>query len=190
MYLDEHVDMEIATKRILWGKLMNSGQTCIAPDYLLCTKSTQDKFLKVADRIIKELYPGNIRTNSDYARIITKRHFQRLCSLMQNQKVAIGGLTDEKDLFIEPTILVDVSVNDDVMKEEIFGPILPIININDMNEAITFINRREKPLALYVFSKNSKVINTFLDKTSSGGTKVTILFLLTFNNILFFRCIY
>ncbi|CAH0564103.1 unnamed protein product [Brassicogethes aeneus] len=169
VYIDDNVDIFITAKRILWAKLTNVGQTCVAPDYILCSKTTQEKIIKACEQVLKEMLPNGARESQDYGRIISKRHFRRLVNLLQNQKVAIGGAIDEKDLFIEPTILTDVSINDDVMKEEIFGPILPIVNVNNVDEAISFINSREKPLALYVFSKTRKITELFLEKTSSGG---------------------
>lgn len=113
-----------------------------------------------------------IKESKDYGRIVNQKHFDRISNYLVNQNIAFGGQTDPKELFVHPTILVDVNLNDPVMKEEIFGPILPIVNVNSADEAIDFIKKREKPLALYVFTKSSKVKEAFLSDTSSGGVVV------------------
>ncbi|KAL1497377.1 hypothetical protein ABEB36_008358 [Hypothenemus hampei] len=163
------VDIQMATKRILWGKFTNCGQTCVAPDYLLCDKEVQEKFLKCAEKCIQEFFGENIKKSKDFARIINERHFYRICNLLKDKKIAIGGNVDLENLYISPTILVDINPDDDIMKEEIFGPVLPIVNVRNANEAIKFINAREKPLALYVFTKRTEVKQKFLEETSSGG---------------------
>ncbi|XP_050299194.1 aldehyde dehydrogenase, dimeric NADP-preferring-like [Anthonomus grandis grandis] len=168
-YIDSTANVEIATKRILWGKFINAGQTCVAPDYLLCTKEIQEQVISYADKFIKDFFGNNIKESKDYARILNERNFMRVCNLLKNQKIALGGNVDAQDLYISPTILIDVKPEDDIMQEEIFGPIFPIINVRDANEAIQFINKREKPLALYVFTKNKKIKDLFLTNTSSGG---------------------
>uniref|UniRef100_A0A6M2DG71 Aldehyde dehydrogenase n=1 Tax=Xenopsylla cheopis TaxID=163159 RepID=A0A6M2DG71_XENCH len=170
VYLDNTADIEIATRRILWGKCINAGQTCIAPDYLLCTKAVQEQFLNCANKVFKEWYGDAVKDSPDLCRIVTDRHFQRLSGFLQNNgKVAIGGEVDASQKFIQPTILVNVKPTDPVMQEEIFGPILPIINVDNAYDAIKFINEREKPLALYIFSNNKDDTNLILQNTSSGG---------------------
>lgn len=168
-YIDSTADIEIATKRILWGKFSNCGQTCVAPDYVLCDKEVQEKFVKCVEKYLKSFFGENIKQSKDYARIVNERHFLRICNLLKNQKVALGGEMDAQELYIAPTVLVDVKPEDDVMNEEIFGPILPILNVIDAREAVKFINSREKPLALYVFTNDRKVQEYFLENTSSGG---------------------
>ncbi|CAG9767457.1 unnamed protein product [Ceutorhynchus assimilis] len=168
-FIDSTADIAMATKRILWGKFSNCGQTCVAPDYLLCTQEVQEKFLQHAEKYIKEAFGSNIKQSKDLARIINERSFIRICNLLRNQKIAFGGNVDAQELYISPTILVDVKPDDDIMKEEIFGPVLPIVIVKDAQEAVNLINSKEKPLAMYVFTKNQKIKDLFLTKTSSGG---------------------
>ncbi|XP_058830515.1 aldehyde dehydrogenase, dimeric NADP-preferring-like isoform X3 [Topomyia yanbarensis] len=168
-YIDSTADIPIATKRILWGKFINAGQTCIAPDYLLCSKQVQQQFLAEAKKILAEWYGSNPKDSPDLCRIINQQHFQRLSAMIKGANVAIGGETDSQEKYIAPTILVDVSPNDPVMQDEIFGPILPIINVENAYDAIHFINSREKPLALYIFSANKKDQRTLINGTSCGG---------------------
>ncbi|KAL9912834.1 aldehyde dehydrogenase type III isoform 7-T13 [Glossina fuscipes fuscipes] len=168
-YIDRSVELRTAVKRILWGKLINCGQTCIAPDYVLCSKEIEKKFVAEAKDILKEWYGDNIRDSPDLSRIINKNHFERLLCYMKRGKVAIGGSYTPAERFIEPTIIVDVKPDDPVMQEEIFGPILPILNVESAYEAIKFINGREKPLALYVMSNSNETVKLFQTKTFSGG---------------------
>ncbi|XP_058019831.1 aldehyde dehydrogenase family 3 member A2 [Ahaetulla prasina] len=156
-------------RRITWGKYMNCGQTCIAPDYILCNPSIQKTVVEFIKKNVKEFYGENVKDSPDYERIVSKRHFKRLMGLLEGQKVAYGGETDESSCFIAPTILTDVNPEAPVMQEEIFGPILPIVTVKGVEEAIQFINQREKPLALYVFTNSNKVIDKMIAETSSGG---------------------
>ncbi|KAF7275515.1 hypothetical protein GWI33_011642, partial [Rhynchophorus ferrugineus] len=165
-------NIEVAAKRILWGKFANSGQTCVAPDYVLCSKEVQEKFIACAKNLMNEFYGDNVKQSKDFARIVNERNFIRVANLLKNQTVAIGGQMDAQERFIHPTILIDVKPDDDVMKEEIFGPILPIVNVESPQEAIKFINEREKPLALYIFTKKQSVKDLFLMNTSSGGVTI------------------
>lgn len=152
VYLDNTVDFETATKRILWGKFINVGQTCIAPDYIICTKEVEVKFLEQAKKILQEWYGDEPQRSPDLCRIINQNHFNRIQGLMKAGNIAIGGRVDVEERYIEPTILVDVKDTDLVMKEEIFGPLLPIYNVNNAYDAIEFIKARPKPLVLYVFT--------------------------------------
>uniref|UniRef100_A0A8C6L7N7 Aldehyde dehydrogenase n=1 Tax=Nothobranchius furzeri TaxID=105023 RepID=A0A8C6L7N7_NOTFU len=162
-YIDKTCDLSIACRRIAWGKYTNCGQTCIAPDYILCEPSIQD-------RVIEEgFYTADPKTCPDYGRIINQRHFKRILTLLEDSTVAAGGENDESGCYIAPTVLRDVKPEAKVMQEEIFGPLLPILPISGLDEAIKFINKGEKPLALYVFSSDEKVINRMRDETSSGG---------------------
>lgn len=172
VYLDDTVDVDIAARRILWGKCLNAGQTCIGPDYLLCSKHTQVKFIEAAKKILREWYGENPQDSPDLCRIITDNHFKRLYGYLQEGKVAIGGRTDAGERYIEPTILTDVKPTDSIMQDEIFGPLFPIINIDCVDEAVEFINQKEKPLALYIFSADKSSVNTLLENTSSGGVCV------------------
>ncbi|KAJ1530499.1 hypothetical protein ONE63_005397 [Megalurothrips usitatus] len=172
VYLDNSVNLNIAVKRIIWGKLVNAGQTCIAPDYILCTRETQEKFVAKAKEVLKEFYGPNPKSSPDLCRIVSDRQFQRLREYLKCGKVAVGGEVDASERYIAPTILVDVQPSDRVMQEEIFGPILPIYNVDNAYEAIKFINSRDKPLALYIFSENRKETDLLIRNTSSGGVGV------------------
>ncbi|XP_049962956.1 aldehyde dehydrogenase, dimeric NADP-preferring-like isoform X1 [Schistocerca serialis cubense] len=169
VYLDSTANMDIAVKRILWGKCLNAGQTCVGPDYLLCTKDLEKRFIAIAKEVLREWYGDNPKNSPDLARIVTDRHFQRLQAFLSNGTVAIGGETDQSEKFISPTILTDVKPSEPVMQEEIFGPILPIINVDSAFEALKFINNRPKPLTLYIFSTDKTVQNLFLEQSSSGS---------------------
>ncbi|KAM6175215.1 aldehyde dehydrogenase family 3 member A2 isoform 1-T1 [Erethizon dorsatum] len=171
-YVDKDCDLDIVCRRITWGKWMNCGQTCIAPDYILCEASLQNQIVQKIKETVKEFYGENIKESPDYERIINLRHFKRLQSLLEGQKIAFGGETAEATRYIAPTILTDVDPKSKVMQEEIFGPILPIVPVKNADEAINFINEREKPLALYIFSHNNKLIKRMIDETSSGGVTV------------------
>ncbi|XP_017370391.1 aldehyde dehydrogenase family 3 member A2 isoform X2 [Cebus imitator] len=168
-YIDKDCDLDIVCRRITWGKYMNCGQTCIAPDYILCEASLQNQIVQKIKETVKEFYGENVKESPDYERIINHRHFKRILSLLEGQKIAFGGETDEATRYIAPTVLTDVDPKTKVMQEEIFGPVLPIVPVKNVDEAINFINEREKPLALYVFSHNNKLIKRMIDETSSGG---------------------
>lgn len=171
-YIDDTVDIELAASRILWGKTINSGQTCIAPDYVLCNKSVEKKFLEVIPKVLKEKFGENIQYSNDFCRIINSNHFNRIINLLKDQEIAIGGKNDPSEKYIEPTICINVDPKSPLMSEEIFGPILPIIQVNNAADAIHFINGREKPLALYVFSNDKQISDLFINETSSGATIV------------------
>ncbi|RZC34070.1 Aldedh domain containing protein, partial [Asbolus verrucosus] len=141
-------------------------------DYIICNREVQDNFVKCAQEILLEFFSNDAKQSPDLCRIINDRQFQRLVNLMKGNKVAVGGATDSSERFIEPTILVDVNPNDPIMQEEIFGPILPIVNVNDAFEAMKFINAREKPLVFYIFSNSKKDVDLLVNNTSSGGVLV------------------
>ncbi|XP_061505657.1 aldehyde dehydrogenase family 3 member B1 isoform X8 [Anopheles gambiae] len=168
-YLDGTANIAIAARRILWGKFINAGQTCIAPDYILCSKQVQKQFLEEARKVLNEWYGANPKDSPDLCRIINQNHFQRLTSLLKGANVAIGGETDLQDRYISPTILIDVKSTDPVMQDEIFGPILPILNVDNAYDAIKFINSRDKPLSIYIFSENEKDRKAIIENTSCGG---------------------
>lgn len=153
VFIDSSTNFDIAAKRIVWGRYINAGQTCIAPDYLLCTKEVQQKIIPAIEKALKQFYGEDPKSSPDYGRIINGRHFERISALLKGCTVAIGGETDEKNKYVAPTVVVNVSPTDGIMQEEIFGPILPIVNVDNAYEAIKFINSKEKPLALYIFSK-------------------------------------
>uniref|UniRef100_H2SR52 Aldehyde dehydrogenase n=1 Tax=Takifugu rubripes TaxID=31033 RepID=H2SR52_TAKRU len=168
-YIDKDCDIAVACRRITWGKFVNCGQTCIAPDYVLCEPSIQSRVIEEITKNIKEFYTDNPKTFDDYGRIINQQHFKRLVALMGGGKVAVGGDSDESECYIAPTVLKDVTAESKVMKEEIFGPLLPIVNVSGVDEAIRFINDREKPLVVYVFSNQNKLIKRLIAETSSGA---------------------
>lgn len=167
--VDETADIELSAKRIMWGKLMNAGQICVAPDYILVNKKVKDSFIKAAVKQIRGFYGDDPQKSIDYCRIINEKHFDRLSNYLKDGDIVFGGKTDRDDLYIEPTIIDDVKWDDTIMQEEIFGPILPIIEYEDLNKVIEKINSLEKPLALYIFSRNKKTQEKILKETSSGG---------------------
>ncbi|NJM73918.1 MAG: aldehyde dehydrogenase [Scytonema sp. RU_4_4] len=167
--VDSDINIEHTARRITWGKFLNAGQTCIAPDYLLVNKKIKENFLNDLQKCLQEFYGDNPTTSSDYARIINKKHFDRLATLLKEGKVRIGGETNSSELYIAPTVLDNVSLTDNIMQEEIFGPILPVIEYTDITEAIDLINSKPKPLALYLFSNNKNLQQKVLQETSSGG---------------------
>lgn len=166
--IDKNVDMVVAAKRVVSGKCMNAGQTCVAPDYVLVHEDVHAEFVKACASQIAVFYGKNPKTSPDFARIINQRHTQRLVSLLKSlnheAKVLVGGLdsVDEKEKYVPPTIITNVDPSCAVMQEEIFGPILPVLKVKSIKQAITFINNRPHPLACYVFSKSSPTISQVL----------------------------
>ena len=167
--VDADVKLDVAARRIGWGKFINAGQTCIAPDYILVDRRIKDEFIDRLRATIAEFFGDNPAQSSDFGRIIHERHFDRLTQFLCDGDVAIGGDSSREQRYIAPTVLDNVSWDDAVMKEEIFGPILPVLTYDSLDEAIASINERPKPLALYVFSNSSDVHDRVLNSTSSGG---------------------
>ena len=172
--IDKNCDLKKAAKRVVWAKLINNGQVCIAPDYVLIHEEIKNKFVKYVINSIKKLYGDNINNSQSYCRIVNNNHFKRLKnliddSLKNNSKILYGGNTDSNENYIEPTLIENIDKNSKIFNEEIFGPILPIFTFKKIDEAITFINKKNKPLALYIFSSDKKNINKVLGETSSGG---------------------
>jgi len=165
-------DINTTVKRIIWAKFLNAGQTCIAPDYILIEKSIEEKFHKALVNEIEKYYKTNDEIEENYTRIINVKNFERLDKLIDKEKVCFGGNTNKENRFISPTIMKDVSFEDEIMKDEIFGPILPIITFVDIDEAIKKVKERPKPLACYIYSKNRKMINKILEEISFGGGAV------------------
>jgi aldehyde dehydrogenase (NAD+) len=166
--VDESADIGIAAKRIAWGKAMNAGQTCIAPDYILVNEKIKVQLLQKLADAFNNFFGKSIRQSEYYGRIINQRAFDRLLNLMQEEEIWWGGKTDRESLFISPTILNNVEPTSPIMQEEIFGPLLPVISFNEINEAIECINSKEKPLSLYYFGNENKA-EEIINKTSSGG---------------------
>ena len=165
----EDANIKLAAKRIAWGKFFNAGQTCVAPDYLYVHSSIKIEFLRKLQVAVKELYGENALENEDFTRIVSERHFERLTGFINNGKISFGGNHQLANLTIEPTILTDVSWNDEVMQEEIFGPILPVMEFTSMEGILEDINRRPKPLAFYIFSENKTVQQQVVNAVSFGG---------------------
>lgn len=162
-------NIDLAAKRIVFGKFSNAGQTCIAPDYLLVHKSVRPALLAKMEQYIKELFGERPRQEGRYAAIVTERHTKRLAAFIEQAHVIRGGSYDIADRHIEPTLIDQVTPDDPIMQEEIFGPVLPVFDFDDLAEAITFIRKFEKPLALYTFSSDQAEINTILQNVSFGG---------------------
>ncbi len=160
-------NLKICVKRLVWGKFVNAGQTCIAPDYVLVHKSIEKDFLAMLKKEI-ELAQLSL-DNQNYAQIISEKHFDRLVNLIEPEKVFMGGSYDRSKRLVEPTVLTNVSVGDKVMEDEIFGPILPVLTYDDLDNTISFIKSRPKPLALYLFSESSVLRKKILREVSFGG---------------------
>lgn len=167
--VDETVNLEVGSRRIVWGKFFNAGQTCTAPDYILVQRSFRDTLVEKLCQRVREFYGDDPRQSPDFPRIINAKHFDRVSKLLGSGRIAVGGITAADERFIAPTILVDVQPNDPVMQEEIFGPVLPVLTYDRIEEAIAFVNAREKPLALYIFSNDKTMQERILADTSSGG---------------------
>ncbi|CAB0002266.1 unnamed protein product [Nesidiocoris tenuis] len=172
VYLDDSVNVKLAAKRILWGKCVNAGQTCIAPDYVMCNKDVEQKLIDASKEIIQEWYGQDVSKSQDYPRIVNDNHYRRVAKFLKDGQIAVGGQSKEDERFIAPTLLTGVQPGDQVMSEEIFGPVLPIVNVGSAKEAIDFINSRAKPLSLYIFSTNPQVQELILNNTSSGSVVV------------------
>ena len=170
--VDQTADIKLAARRIVFGKYLNCGQTCVAPDYVYCHRSIKDKLIKEVKKQIQKQYGKQPLHNPNYGKIINEKHFDRITGLIDEKKVVHGGNSERKTLRIEPTVMDNVTFSDAVMQEEIFGPILPVIEYENLEQAISYINANSKPLALYVFSENNAAIETILQKTASGGVSI------------------
>ncbi|MDE3183919.1 MAG: aldehyde dehydrogenase [Bacteroidota bacterium] len=166
--VDGSANIDIAAKRIAWGKVINAGQTCIAPDYLLVHESVKAKLLEKLAEAFNKMLGSSMRQSEHYGRIVNERAFKRLIQLLEGENIWWGGKFDEESLFISPTILDNVKPDSPIMQEEIFGPLLPVITFKEMDEALDLINSKEKPLALYYFGEEKKGEDV-LSKTTSGG---------------------
>ena len=165
--ITKDANLEVAAKRIVWGKFLNAGQTCVAPDYLLIEESVQEQFLEMLRKNIQQFkYEPE---SEHYTKIINKKNFERLIKLVNHEKIYFGGVYDEEKLYIEPTILTNINWKDDVMEEEIFGPILPVISFTNFNLILNEIVELEKPLAAYLFTNNAEEKESFTNKLSFGG---------------------
>jgi aldehyde dehydrogenase (NAD+) len=170
--VDKSANLAVAGRRIAWAKYVNAGQTCVAPDYVLAHADVADKLVDEIRKSVKDFYGSDPQQSGDFARISSPRHFSRLKAMLTSGKIAIGGESDEQQRYIAPTVLVDVTASDSVMQEEIFGPILPVLTVQSIDEAINFVNARSHPLALYVFAEDQKVNDKVVASTTSGGVTV------------------
>ncbi|MBQ5738678.1 MAG: aldehyde dehydrogenase [Alistipes sp.] len=166
--IDRTADIALAAKRVAWGKTLNAGQTCIAPDYLLIHRDVKEQFIEAFRGAVRRLHGKDILLSKHYVRMVSDRAFERVSGYINDGRVRYGGRVDREQRFIEPTLLDEVAVDSAVMHEEIFGPVLPMIEIGSLDEAISFINEREKPLALYLFAEQSDA-KRVIAQTSSGG---------------------
>lgn len=166
--IDSSADVELAARRIAWGKTLNAGQTCIAPDYLLIHREIKESFIEAFKREVRRLHGDDVSQSPHYVRMINDKAFNRVSSYIDSAKVRYGGRVDATTRYIEPTLLDSPAMDSPVMQEEIFGPVLPMIDISSVDEAIAFINSREKPLALYVFG-SKRIGERVFRHTSSGG---------------------
>ena len=162
-------DVGIAARRIAWGKFLNVGQTCIAPDYALVAAPVFDRFVDHLVAMIREFYGDDPSASPDYGRIVDDRHFARLSDLLADGRIVVGGERDASTRYFAPTVLVDVAPESAVMRDEIFGPVLPVLPVQDVEEAVCFVNARDRPLALYVFSESRATQDAVLDATQSGA---------------------
>ncbi|MBX5318973.1 aldehyde dehydrogenase [Staphylococcus caprae] len=169
--VDETANIKVASERISFGKFTNAGQTCVAPDYILIDRKVKNDLIDALKQTITEFYGKNIKESPDFGRIVNEKHFNRLNELLEIDKnnIVFGGKSSKQDLYIEPTILENINVQDKVMQEEIFGPILPILTYDSFDEAIEIIQSKPKPLSLYLFSEDENASHRVLDELLFGG---------------------
>jgi aldehyde dehydrogenase (NAD+) len=167
--IDKSADIEVAASRIAWGKFINAGQTCVAPDHVLVHRSVATQFVDALTRRIKDFYGEDASQSPDYCRIASERHAARFAKLLEGQKIHHGGRVDVARRYVEPTIVLDPPVDSELMTEEIFGPVLPVITVDEMHHAIKFVADRPKPLALYVFTRSKALEEAVLERLSAGS---------------------
>ena len=167
--VDNDINIEYTARRITWGKFINAGQSCIAPDYLLVDREIKEKLIEEIQKCIGRFYGDRPANSPDYGRIINQKQFNRLVGLLADGKIVLGGETDADTRYIAPTVIELTSLDVPVMQSEIFGPILPVITYQDVSEAIAIVNQRANPLALYLFSRNKNLQQRVLQETSSGS---------------------
>lgn len=167
--VEESANLKIAARRIVFGKYLNAGQTCVAPDYLLLQNSVKDKFVAEIKTAVNEAFPTETYKDMHLPHIVNEKHFERLMNLMKGEKIILGGTGDSRRRFIEPTILDGITFDSKIMQEEIFGPILPVLTFDSIDYTIKEIKDRERPLALYLFTKNKSIEKKVLSEISFGG---------------------
>ena len=171
--VDQSASLDVAARRIVWGKFCNAGQTCVAPDYVLAHEAIEDALLGKMKETLRQFYGSDPRTSPDFGRIVNVRHHRRLTSLLKGSgDIVAGGEGNEQERYLAPTILRNVPADAPIMADEIFGPILPVFKVKGIDEAIALVNGRPKPLALYLFTKDADVQARVLERTSSGGVAV------------------
>ena len=167
--VDRKCNLKLAARRIVFGKFINCGQTCVAPDYILCDAKIKDRLIKQIIKQIRRQYTEDVFINPDYGKIINRKHFDRILALIDSSKVVYGGKSKEESLQIEPTVMDSVTFEDPVMEEEIFGPVLPVLTYDSLDEAIEKINSMAHPLALYVFTSRKKTAEKLMERCDFGG---------------------
>ena len=167
--VDHTADLKLAARRLVFGKYLNCGQTCVAPDYVLAERSIKDEFLTYVKKEIVRQYGAQPLANPDYGKMVNRKHFERVLGLMDRDRLVHGGESDASALRIEPAVMDGVTEEDPVMQEEIFGPLLPVLTVDSMEEAYVFVRRRPKPLALYLFTGDRKTEERFLKQVPFGG---------------------
>ncbi len=171
--VSRNAKLDVAARRIAFGKFANAGQTCVAPDHVLVERSVHDELVRLIGVAVQEMYGDNPRTSPDYGRIVSAHHVERLSRMLDDgARVAFGGVVDVEARYVAPTVLTGVSLDSAAMGEEIFGPILPVIAVDSLDEALAIVNRGDKPLALYVFSEDDDEVQRVVGATSSGGVTV------------------
>jgi aldehyde dehydrogenase (NAD+) len=170
--IDRTADLEVAAARIAWGKFINAGQTCVAPDHVLVHREVATQFVDILARKIREFYGDDPAQSPDYCRIASERHTARFQQLLQGHKIHTGGRVDVANRYVEPTIVLDPPPDSALMQEEIFGPVLPVITVDEMHHAIKFVADRPKPLALYLFTRSKALEDAVLHRLSSGSVCV------------------
>jgi aldehyde dehydrogenase (NAD+) len=170
--VDVGQDLKLVAKRIVWGKLLNAGQTCIAPDYIMVHDDIKDEFVFALAEAIKSSYGNDAKENKDYPRIVSRANTERLSYLLEGATIYYGGKIDVEVKYVEPTILIDVAPEMPVMQQEIFGPIIPVLNFSDVDQVVQFVNGKPKPLALYCFSDNKSFIQRIINEVPSGGVTI------------------
>lgn len=170
--VDSNTNLDVTVSRIAWSKWMNAGQTCVAPDYVLVEEAFAQQFIQALQAKITSFYGADIINNKDYGRIINQRHHARISSYLEGQNVIYGGQSDAEQNFLAPTLVLNPSWDSALMQNEIFGPVLPIITVKEINQAIPLINARPKPLALYLFTHNNQLEQQVLNNTSAGNVCV------------------
>jgi aldehyde dehydrogenase (NAD+) len=170
--VDVGQDLKLVAKRIVWGKLLNAGQTCIAPDYIMVHDDIKDEFVFALAEAIKSSYGNDAKENKDYPRIVSRANTERLSYLLEGATIYYGGKIDVEVKYVEPTILIDVAPEMPVLQQEIFGPIIPVLTFSDVDQVVQFVNGKPKPLALYCFSDNKSFIQRIINEVPSGGVTI------------------